>query len=178
MSKRNKSRATSSGSRWRWLVAFLVVGAGLAYWLSTRSAATSIEGVQTVSVSSGHQNGVINYDQHPPAGGLHNPSWVRCGVYDTQVQVEQAVHSLEHGAVWLSYQPDLAESEVETLQTLVGSRRYVLLSPYMYVPLPTPIVAVAWGVRLEVDSASDPRLAQFLQKYANGPQAPEPGAAC
>ena len=178
MSKRRKTKRKSSVPTWYWLVPVLVVGAGLAYWVSSRTSASRIEGVQTVRVSGGHRQGPVNYDQHPPAGGVHAGVWINCGIYDTQVETEKAVHSLEHGAAWITYQPDLATSEVETLRTLVGNRRYVLLSPYMYVPLPKPIVAVAWGVRLEVDSASDPRLAQFLQQYANGRQAPEPGAAC
>jgi Protein of unknown function (DUF3105) len=136
MNRRSKTKATSSFSTWRWLVPVLVVGAGLAYWFSNRSAtATRIEGVQTVSVKGGHQEGGINYEQHPPAGGIHNPSWINCGIYDTQVALEKAVHSLEHGAAWITYQPDVASEQVEQLRTLVKGKRYVLLSPYMYVPL-------------------------------------------
>jgi Protein of unknown function (DUF3105) len=172
-------KTKSSFPIWRWLIPVVLVGAGLTYWFLNRSTTVGeIEGVETLTVEQGHQDGGIDYLDHPPMGGIHNPVWINCGVYDSQVQLEKAVHSLEHGAVWITYTPDLAASDVETLRTLVGDRTYVLLSPYMFVPLPKPIVAVAWGVRLGVDSASDPRLAQFLQKYVNGPQTPEPGAVC
>jgi Protein of unknown function (DUF3105) len=179
MSKKNQSAKKSSFNPWLAVVPAVLVAIGLIYFLTNRAGVTNIEGVETASFPSGqHQDGPINYDQHPPMGGVHNPSWMNCGIYDSQIEVEKTVHSLEHGAVWITYQPDLAADQVETLRTLVKGRRYTLLSPYMYVPLNAPIIAVAWGARLEVQEASDPRLALFLQKYVNGPQTPEPGAAC
>lgn len=36
----------------------------------------------------------------------------------------------------------------------------------------------AWGKQLTVKSAADARVAQFFTKYVQGPQTPEPGAAC
>lgn len=36
----------------------------------------------------------------------------------------------------------------------------------------------AWGKQVAVDSAKDPRVDQFFAKYVQGPQTPEPGAAC
>lgn len=164
---------------WIWLIPVLLIGIGITYWFFNRQTTVAdIEGVETFEATQGHQEGGVQYVDHPPAGGIHDPIWINCGIYDTQVQVEKAVHSLEHGAVWITYTPDLAASEIEVLQSLVGDRPYVLLSPYMYVPIPKPIIAVAWGTRLAVDSANDPRLLLFLQKYVNGPQTPEPGAVC
>jgi hypothetical protein len=179
MSKKNQSQKKSSFNPWLAIVPGVLVAVGLIYFLTNRAGATNIEGVVTQNFPAGqHQDGTIDYDQDPPMGGIHHPSWQNCGIYDSQIEVEKAVHSLEHGAVWITYQPDLATDQVEALRTLVKGRRYTLLSPYMYVPLNAPIIAVAWGARLEVQDASDPRLAQFLQKYVNGPQTPEPGAAC
>jgi Protein of unknown function (DUF3105) len=178
MSKRKQAKK-SAFNPWLAIVPVVLVAVGLIYFLTNRASATTIEGVVTATFPSGqHRDGPIQYDQNPPMGGFHNPSWMNCGIYDTQVEVEKAVHSLEHGAVWITYQPDLAKDQVDILKNLVKGRRYTLLSPYMYVPLEHPIYAVAWGVKLGVDKADDPRLAQFLQKYVNGPQTPEPGAAC
>lgn len=123
-----------------------------------------------------HVAGEVEYAQTPPVGGAHNPLWQNCGVYDEPVPSEQAVHSLEHGAIWLTYQPDLAEEEVALLRELVTGKSHALLSPFP--DLPAPVVASAWGVQLKVESASDPRLAQFVEKFHNGPQTPEPGAPC
>ena len=82
----------------------------------------------------------------------------------------------KHGAVWVTYQPGLGAQDVTQLQNLVHGHSYALLSPYPN--LPSPIVISAWGVQLKVNSANDPRLAQFLAKYEQGPQTQEPGAAC
>jgi hypothetical protein len=179
MSKKNRTTKKSSFNPWLAIVPGVLVALGLVYFLTNRAGANNIEGVVTQSFSAGqHKDGPIEYDQHPPNGGLHNPSWMNCGIYDSQVEIEKAVHSLEHGAVWIAYEPDLASEQVTALETLVKGRRYTLLAPYMYVSMGAPIVAVAWGARLELQDANDPRLAQFLQKYVNGPQTPEPGAAC
>jgi hypothetical protein len=177
MSRKRRPTKKSTFNPWYAIVPAVLVVGGLIYFFSNRAGA--IEGVETRSFPAGqHRDGTIDYEEHPPMGGLHNPSWMNCGIYDTQVEVEKAVHSMEHGAVWIAYQPDLSTEQVEVLRDAVRGRRYTLLAPYMYVPLDAPIIAVAWGARLEIQEASDPRLAQFLQKYVNGPQTPEPGAAC
>ena len=95
-------------------------------------------------------------------------------VYDAPVRPENAVHSQEHGAVWITYQPDLAESDREALAELAVDQPYVLISPYP--ELEDPVVASAWGAQLRVDDVDDPRLQAFIDRYAgNGP---EPGAPC
>jgi hypothetical protein len=52
----------------------------------------------------------------------------------------------------------------------------MVLSPYP--GLPAPVVASAWGKQLKLTGADDPRLAAFIREYRQGPQTPEPGAAC
>lgn len=140
-------------------------------------AEQDIEGVETVEVTSfEHVDGPVEYDQAPPVGGNHNAIWTNCGVYTQQIPDENTVHSLEHGAVWITYQPDLAQSEIDALTELVGDRSYVLLSPYE--GQESPVMASAWGLQLGVDSADDERLQAFLAKYVQGEQTREPGALC
>jgi hypothetical protein len=127
-------------------------------------------------LSQDHTEGAIDYDQIPPVGGEHNPSWQNCGIYDRVVRNEHAVHSLEHGAVWITYQPELSDQDVGVLRKLVRGHTHVLLSPYP--DLPEPVVITAWGIQLKVDEADDPRLPRFIEAYENGPQNPEPGAPC
>ncbi len=76
----------------------------------------------------------------------------------------------------MTYQPNVGEREIGQLQSLIRGHDHALLSPYP--GLPSPVVATAWGIQLQVKSASDTRLGQFLAKYENGPQTPEPGASC
>jgi len=132
-----------------------------------------------------HQDGEIVYPQSLPAGGDHSDEWQNCGIYDQPVPAEPVVHSLEHGAVWIAYRPDLPTDQVDTLRALVRQERQgrgealVLLAPVAEASLmDAPIVATAWRAQLQLDNASDERLPQFLSRYQNGPLAPEPEAPC
>jgi hypothetical protein len=136
-----------------------------------------ISGVETFSdLSRDHVSTPVSYPQPMPVGGDHAPVWANCGTYAQPVQAVQAVHSLEHGAVWIGYRPDLESEQLQQLTALADANSYVLLSPAPQ--LPTSIVLSAWGVQLKLDDAADPRLADFVRKYQQGPQTPEPGAAC
>ncbi|MHB8451912.1 MAG: DUF3105 domain-containing protein [Mycobacteriales bacterium] len=132
-----------------------------------------------------HVTGPVTYSVTPPVGGDHNGAWMTCGVYDQPVPVERAVHNLEHGAVWITYQPSLPPAEVgqlrafEARQSVVGSTgsRYVDLTPFP--GLPTPIVISSWGFQLRLSSPADPRLQQFVDKFrASAKYTPEYGGSC
>lgn len=141
------------------------------------AAKQPIEGVEEYKkLPRNHVNTPVNYPQTPAVGGDHAPIWANCGVYTSPVEPTQAVHSLEHGAVWVGYDPGLPKEQVEELTRIAESNSYVLLSPVKGVP--EPVTASAWGKQLAVKTADDPRLAAFIQKYQQGPQTPEPGAAC
>lgn len=122
-----------------------------------------------------HVESAVDYQQSPPAGGDHHPAWLNCGIYEEPVPNHHAVHSLEHGAVWLTYQPDLAEGEVKQLRDL-ASQEFVILSPNEGQEY--PIMATAWGRQLGVQKGNDTRIQQFIRDWRQGPQTPEPGAAC
>ena len=136
-----------------------------------------ISGVQEYpNLSRNHVVGPVAYPQTPPVGGDHAAIWMSCGVYTAPVKTEEAVHSLEHGAVWVTYRPDLPADQVSILTGVVSKYPYGLLSPFP--GLDSPVVASAWGLQLKLTSVSDPRLQEFVAKYQNGPQTPELGASC
>ena len=162
---------------WVAVAIVLVAVGGIILLLSRGGTASNIEGVKTFDgLARNHTQQAVTYAQEPPVGGAHSLNWQNCGVYDQPIQKETAIHSLEHGAVWVTYRPELPADAVAQLHNLIGGRSFMLLSPYK--DLPSPVVASAWGVQLQADSPSDPRLAQFVARYANGSQAPEPGAPC
>jgi predicted small secreted protein len=135
-----------------------------------------LAGVTSYSnLSRDHTKEPVDYPQSPPVGGPHNPIWQNCGFYSKPVRDENAVHSMEHGAVWITYAPDLPKDQVEKIKSLT-QKSYVLASPYP--GLPAPLVASAWGKQLRLNSTNDPRLEQFVRAYRQGPQTPEPGAPC
>ena len=137
-----------------------------------------IEGVIEIDVPSAkHVQGEVNYPQTPPVGGDHAPRWQNCGVYSELISTEAGVHALEHGAVWITYQPTLDPAALGALEALADRSEYILLSPWPD-DLPAPVVASAWGAQLQLDSADDPRLVAFLTTYVQSLSAPEPGAPC
>jgi len=139
------------------------------------SVSGRIAGVSTYTNTAGHVQGSVTYDQTPPVGGPHNQLWLNCGIYSKPVPNENAVHDLEHGAVWVTYDPSLPAATVTKLRDLMPST-YTVLSPYP--GLGGSIVLSAWDVQLTVSSVTDPRIEQFLGKYRQSPKAPEPGAPC
>lgn len=161
------------------IVLFLGGFVALVVWdNSQRAASGPPSGVETVDVGPAgvHTQKNVNYNQTPPAGGPHDPVWQNSGFYSKPLRDENAVHTLEHGGVWITYQPDLPRSQVNEIRDLVGNKTCMLASPYK--GLPSPVVASAWGKQLQLNSADDPALKQFIKFYLQGPQTPEPGAPC
>lgn len=118
----------------------------------------------------------VQYAQTPPVGGDHPAAWQNCGFYGSPVPNETAVHSLEHGAVWVTFSPDLPAAQLDILRDVAADQTYVLVSPYP--GLPTPVVASAWGRQLRLPSAGDRRLREFVNRYRESSDVPEPGSAC
>ncbi|WP_327432920.1 DUF3105 domain-containing protein [Streptomyces sp. NBC_01236] len=144
-----------------------------------QTKAAPISGEKTWSkLSRTHVTTKVNYPMTPPVGGNHAPVWQNCNgdVYTSAVQDENAVHSLEHGAVWVTYNDKATGADVKALAAKVTKTPYTLMSPYK--TQSSPITLTAWGHQLNVTKESDPRVAEFLDKYVQGKQTPEPGAAC
>jgi Protein of unknown function (DUF3105) len=181
--QRREQRASSARHKWLpWAIVggIVALALGVVIYLNVLPMAQAIPGVERVSnLQRGHVPGPQAYAQLPPVGGIHNPVWQNCGVYDQPVPSEYGVHSMEHGAVWITYRPDLPDRDVQALRALARGKDYVLVSPWSAdSALPSPVVASAWGLQLPLESATDALLPQFISRYANGPQAPEPGALC
>ncbi|MEO6087543.1 MAG: DUF3105 domain-containing protein [Umezawaea sp.] len=122
----------------------------------------------------------VAYDQSPPFGGPHDGVWADCmgTVYPTAVRTENMVHGLEHGAVWVAYNPDKVTGDaLDKLKNRVSGQPYTQMSPYP--GLDKPISLQSWGHQLKLDSADDERIDQFIQSLRRNPNTyPEVGAAC
>nr|WP_254699270.1 DUF3105 domain-containing protein [Rhodococcus sp. SGAir0479] len=142
-----------------------------------------IEGVTVVeypAASHVRANQRVAYDRTPPFGGPHDAAWATCTgtVYDRAIRSENAVHSLEHGAVWITYDPDLVTgADLRTLVERVEGRPYLMLSPYP--DLSVPVSLQSWGHQLAVDDVDDERIDHFVDALRlNRNTFPEPGATC
>ncbi|GAB3685019.1 DUF3105 domain-containing protein [Saccharopolyspora tripterygii] len=123
----------------------------------------------------------VAYDKNPPFGGPHDGVWADCTgvVYPQPVRTENMVHSLEHGAVWIAYNPDkVDEASLDRLKVRAQGKPYTMLSPYP--GLDKPVSLQSWGHQLKVDSADDPRIDQFITalRLNNNGVYPEIGGSC
>ncbi|MBB5869161.1 hypothetical protein F4553_002540 [Allocatelliglobosispora scoriae] len=182
------------------LVAILAIGTGIGVWATTRgdgstdptvsapptagadwaAQAAAIPGIvddRSKNFTANHVTGPVAYANTPPIGGDHNPVWQNCmgDVYDGRIANENAVHSLEHGAVWITYEPGLAADQREVLASKVRGVPYTMMSRYP--DQGSKISLQAWSWQLKVDDADDPRIDGFIRTLRiNASQ--EPGAAC
>ncbi|MCJ1704552.1 DUF3105 domain-containing protein [Rathayibacter sp. VKM Ac-2926] len=179
--KREQAKRKRSGRIWIWsLSALAVVAIGgivavTVFGNQQIVEARQIDGLQTFENDATHVAGTVDYAQTPPAGGPHNAVWMNCGVYDEPVPNENAVHDLEHGAVWATYDPSLPQSEVDALIAAMPDT-YAVVSPYE--GLESPIVLSAWDAQVAIDSPEDPRIDAFIERFWQASTAPEPGAPC
>lgn len=122
----------------------------------------------------------VNYDRYPPVGGPHDAEWADCNgdVYPDAVRNENMVHPLEHGAIWIAYNPKtIASGDLDKLKALVTGKTYIYMSPYPN--LNSPISLQAWAHQLKVPSASDVRIRQFITALQQNQYiAPEPAGSC
>jgi Protein of unknown function (DUF3105) len=151
---------------------------------SNQDPSDKIEGVVKVDYNNtrGHVTALqrVAYDKSPPFGGPHDGVWAACNgvVYTQPVRNENMVHPLEHGAVWIAYNPDQITGEsLDKLKAKVSDQTYLMLSPYPM--LDRPISLQSWGHQLKLDSPDDPRIDQFIRALRTNPyQYPEVGATC
>jgi hypothetical protein len=141
---------------------------------------TGEDGVKTWkgTLSRNHVTKSVKYAAEPPVGGDHNQVWMNCNgdVYTKELKNEHAVHSLEHGAVWVTYTSKADKADVEALTAKVKKTPYTLMSPNE--KQADPIMLTAWGHQRTVTGADDPNVDKFFAKYVQGEQTPEKGAAC
>jgi hypothetical protein len=141
---------------------------------------TGEDGVRTWkgTLSRNHVTKDVSYPMKPPVGGDHDQVWMNCDgdVYDEALNDKNAVHALEHGAVWVTYTGKAPKADIDALAAKVEKTPYSLMSPYE--GQRDPIMLSAWGHQRTVTGADDPAVDAFFEKYVQGKQTPEPGAAC
>ena len=126
--------------------------------------------------STAHVNSeaqLIIPEGEPPSGGPHFDQPLRAGVYDDPVPDGNAIHSLEHGMVWISYSPELVtEADIEALRDIADDHGGdTILSPR---PLNTlPIAVVSWGRIMRLDAVDASAIEDFIEVNTN--RSPEPG---
>ena len=147
--------------------------------VSVGAADEGIDGVEAFRIeSTDHASADVEYSVTPPPGGPHGHVWASCGFHDEPLREEEAVHDLEHGAVWLAFSPDLPEADVQVLRDIVDANPKTIAAPYDGLAAGEAVVATAWARQLRLDRVDDLRLAAFVGHYQGSSQAPEADVTC
>jgi len=140
-------------------------------------AEEGVDGVEAYDIDdNSHVEGAVDYDQSPPVAGPHNPVWVNCGFYSSEVPNENAVHALEHGVVWITYD-DVDDDTLQVLAEMADDDDRLLVSEYP--DQDAPLVLTAWNRQMPIEDLDDDRVEAFTDTYTGDDSvAPEPGASC
>ena len=101
------------------------------------------------------------YTDTPATSGLHDPSPLPDDpkVYDQQPPETRAVHSLEHGAVFVYYLPEasggLPQAVVDRLGQIAEQSNATFLAPYPTLTPDTALTLTAWNQRQSCPTGAD-----------------------
>ncbi len=122
------------------------------------------------------------YPTSPPYGGPHSPNLVPCGVYQAPQSFAGIVHTMEHGAVIIYYQPDLftpdevSEVRAVALDLLQDGKR-IVFTPHQQIN--ARLALAAWGRLLFLDQFEEEAIRGFADAFENkGPERIPRSAAC
>lgn len=184
MAKRAKARYSQSAQQddsnrtrnivYAALVVAGIIALGALLFLSVSGPRPIRDAVVFGRQTRGHDDAVTYNLSLPPVGGTHHTIFQNCGIYLEPIETQYAIHSMEHGAIWIAYNPDtVSDGEIAELAEIAQNERFTLLAPYPN--LDGDIVLTGWGVQLVMDSP-DGRVQRFIDLYLG--QGPERGAAC
>ena len=119
--------------------------------------------VRTDPVDSGdHVSETVRYSMAPPTSGDHDPSAAQDGIYEAgnPPDIEQSVHSLEHGRINFQYRPGTPPARVDQLETLFsesvkGEDGYHSLLFENPGEMDAAVAATAWGRALVCPQFND-----------------------
>ncbi len=121
----------------------------------------------------------IDYQRTPPLSGTHyGGSTVDAGFYTDRPAFGSLVHTLEHGAVVIYYDPGALPDDVEShLRSLTeeytGTWSSVVVVPHPEENPDSTVVVTAWRTQLTLDSYDRDAVTAFLAEYlGRGPENP------
>jgi len=104
--------------------------------------------------------GNFEYNSNPPTSGPHYAQAPEWGFYPKPIDDESALHAVEHGGVWVSYN-NLNQDEIDILKEFTDTNAQSVI----VTPRPennTRISAVAWTKLVKFDDVDVDALQKFL----------------
>lgn len=138
---------------------------------------TTLISVPPETLGNEHVQPPVTFAQSPSIGGDHLSFWQNCGFYDVEVIEGAATHTLEHGAIWITFNPErTSDAQRAELAAMAQDNPRLLISPYPHIER---IVLSGWGVQQRTDAVpGDAIVAEFIEQWQDGEGAPESGVTC
>ncbi|MGH2700894.1 MAG: DUF3105 domain-containing protein [Actinomycetota bacterium] len=134
---------------------------------------SSIQGyeLEKFREDGGHTDQPVAYQMTPPVSGQHFVSAAPCGVHAEQIQNEVFVHSLEHGAVAVLYDPEQVETgTIRDIEALVGEFDERTISA-PYAGMETPITVASWAEMMRLPENDEGAIRDYISEFiGKGPE--------
>lgn len=181
MKENNKQDRIKAAKTKKWIIRYgsiFVILVLVVYGISFLASSTGPESEDfSISYPSQGRNHIANdathiaYNSNPPSSGPHYVQPVRGGFYSEAIPDEAVVHNLEHGDIWITYNPAIDDASKAILEKFAG--RYVVVSPRT--ENEGDVSLVAWGrvdtFSLENGVLDEERIKNFISRYDNkGPE--------
>ncbi len=121
-----------------------------------------IQGSGHISPGAQHEP----YNSNPPTSGPMYEEVGGAGIHDQEVPDEKLVHSLEHGAVVVSYKADLSKDQIDQVKSIydsVGGRK--ILVPRKN--LDVPVALTSWGRLMKLQTIDANQIKAFMDVNNN-----------
>lgn len=168
------------GSKLFYILIGLIAIGFVIFTVTQKEPQTERPGVAHADQGREHVNDKEYGGDEPPTSGEHAEA-LPWRVYDEEIKDVNAIHNLEHGGIYVSYNPSLDSEEVSKLKALFFepfSRdgfepNKVIMAPRA--ANESPIVVSSWQRSLKLDSFDEEVLADYYLR--NVGKSPEPLAS-
>lgn len=171
---------------WVGLVTFVIIGGGVWFVSSgslekdqtednrPQAVSSPVEGTQDFDVASrthiAQGTNSQDFNTNPPSSGQHWASPAEVGYYDSPLVDEQVVHNLEHGHVWLTFKPDVAQEIKDKIKAIVEADSWKVVAASREAN-DSKFAYVAWGRVLKMEEFDENKVKDFIKTYRNrGPE--------
>jgi len=111
----------------------------------------------------------VEYKTNPPTSGSHLAEAEKWGIFSNEIDDMAAVHSMEHGGIWISYK-DITQEEISSLEEVSKQNsQSTVVSPRS--GNDGKIVIASWGKMVKLETAEKALIQKYIDTYKN--QAPE-----